>query len=115
MEIAADQLRLFIERVERLTEEKQALANDIRDVFAEAKSSGFDTWAMREVIKLRKLETHVRQEREALLDCYRDAVGLTPIETAIRNLAAAGASIQFGDGETIEFGDARSEEKQAAA
>lgn len=104
MEIAADQLRLYIERIERLEEEKRALADDIKDVYAEAKSNGFDKWAMREVVKLRKLEPHVRQERDALLDCYRDAVGLTPIEAAIRDLAKGGVtSIQVGDDEPIRL------------
>lgn len=77
MNIAADQLRLFIERIERLNEEKKALFEDIRDVFAEAKAVGFDPKIMRMVIGLRKLETHTRQEQEALLECYKEAVGLS--------------------------------------
>ena len=83
MIVAADQLRLFIERIERLTEEKQGMADDIKDVFAEAKSDGYDVPTMRRVIALRKMETHARQEAEALLSTYCDALGMTPIEAAI--------------------------------
>jgi uncharacterized protein (UPF0335 family) len=74
--VAADQLRLFIERIERLEEEKKAMADDIRDVYAEAKANGYDTKTMRKVVALRKLETHVRQEADALLETYRAALGL---------------------------------------
>jgi uncharacterized protein (UPF0335 family) len=74
--VAADQLRLFIERIERLEEEKKAMADDIRDVYAEAKASGYDTKTMRAVVRLRKMETHARQEMDALLDTYRTALGL---------------------------------------
>ncbi len=74
--VAADQLRLFIERIERLEEEKKAIADDVRDVYAEAKANGYDTRTMRKVVALRKLETHVRQEADALLDTYRQALGL---------------------------------------
>ncbi len=74
--VAADQLRLFIERIERLEEEKKAIADDVRDVYAEAKANGYDTRTMRKVVALRKLETHVRQEADALLDTYRAALGL---------------------------------------
>ena len=74
--VAADQLRLFIERIERLEEEKKGMADDIRDVYAEAKSSGYDTKTMRKVVALRKMESHVRQEADALLETYRVALGL---------------------------------------
>lgn len=74
--IAADELRLLIERVERLEAEQKDLADDKRDVFAEAKARGFDTKTMRAVVKLRKMETHVRQEAEALLETYCAALGL---------------------------------------
>jgi uncharacterized protein (UPF0335 family) len=74
--VAADQLRLFIERIERLEEEKKAMADDIRDVYAEAKANGYDTKTMRKVVALRKMETHVRQEADALLETYRTALGL---------------------------------------
>ena len=74
--VAADQLRLFIERIERLEEEKKAMADDIRDVYAEAKANGYDTKTMRAIVRLRRLETHVRQEADALLETYRTALGL---------------------------------------
>jgi uncharacterized protein (UPF0335 family) len=74
--VAADQLRLFIERVERLEEEKKGISDDIKDVYAEAKANGYDTKTMRKVVALRRLETHVRQEADALLETYRAALGL---------------------------------------
>ncbi|HVM37447.1 MAG TPA: DUF2312 domain-containing protein [Sphingomicrobium sp.] len=74
--VAADQLRLFIERIERLEEEKKGIADDIRDVYSEAKSNGYDTKTMRQIVRLRRLETHVRQEADALLETYRSALGL---------------------------------------
>ncbi len=74
--VAADQLRLFIERVERLEEEKKGIADDIRDVYSEAKANGYDTKTMRAIVRLRRLETHVRQEADALLETYRNALGL---------------------------------------
>ena len=74
--IAADELRLLIERIERLEEEKKAIADDVRDVYAEAKARGYDPKTMRTVVRLRKMENHVRQEAEALLDTYKAALGL---------------------------------------
>ena len=73
--IAASQLKSFIERIERLEEEKAGIATDIREVYAEAKSSGFEPKVMRQVIKLRKMDRDDRQEQEALLDLYLSAVG----------------------------------------
>lgn len=73
---AAEQLRSFIERIERLEEEKSNIASDIKDVFSEAKGTGFDTKAMRAVIRLRKKEAHEREEEEQLLELYRQAVGV---------------------------------------
>lgn len=73
---AKDHLRAFIERIERLEEEKAALAEDIREVFAEAKGSGFDTKALRAIIRMRKLEDHERMEQEALLATYMHALGM---------------------------------------
>ena len=72
--IAAERLRSFIDRIERLEEEKAALAADIRAVFGEAKASGFDTKVMRQVLKLRKLDKADRQEQEHLLDLYMRAL-----------------------------------------
>ena len=74
--VAADQLRSFIERIERLDEEKAVLANDIKEVFAEAKMNGFDTPAMRQILKLRKMNNSDRQEREAILELYMAALGM---------------------------------------
>lgn len=74
--VATDQLRLFIERIERLEEEKKAIADDIRDVYSEAKANGYDTRTMRMIVRLRKMESHTRQEQDALLDTYRVALGL---------------------------------------
>ena len=74
--IAAEQLRLFIERIERLEEEKKGIADDIKDVYAEAKSTGYDTKTMRSIVRLRKMEKHARDEAEALLDTYKAALGL---------------------------------------
>lgn len=74
---AADKaLNLFIERIERLEEEKKGIADDIRDVYAEAKANGYDPRTMREVIKVRKLTPEVRQERAALLETYLAAFGI---------------------------------------
>ena len=74
--IARDQLRSIIERIERLEEEKQAIADDIKDVYAEAKGNGFDTKIIRTVIRIRKQDTAERQEQEALLDVYLAALGM---------------------------------------
>ncbi len=74
--VSGDQLRSIIERVEKLEEEKAALAADIREIFAEAKGNGFDTKAIRQVIKLRKMEASERQEQEAVLDTYLHALGM---------------------------------------
>lgn len=74
--IVGDHLRSYIERIERLEEEKAALASDIRDVFAEAKGNGFDAKIMRQVIKLRKLEPQDRDEQETLLEIYLRALNM---------------------------------------
>lgn len=74
--IAGDQLRAYIERIERLEEEKAALAADVREVFAEAKGNGFDVKIMRQVLRLRKMDGDDRAEEEALLDIYKRAIGM---------------------------------------
>ena len=76
--VAADQLRLFIERIERLEEEKKALSDDIKDVYAEAKANGYDTKVLRTVVRLRKQDRAEREEHEALLDLYLHALGMAP-------------------------------------
>ena len=74
--VAADELRLLIERIERLEEEKKGISDDIRDVYSEAKARGYDAKIMRQIIKLRAMETHERQEWEAVLDTYTSALGM---------------------------------------
>lgn len=74
--IQAEQLRLLIERIERLEEEKKATADDIKDVYGEAKAVGYDPKIMRQVVRLRKMERNAREEAEALLDTYKVALGL---------------------------------------
>lgn len=74
--IAAGQLRAFIERVERLEEEKKTIADDIKDVYAEMKGTGFDTKAVRTLIALRRQDAAERAEREAILDTYKAALGM---------------------------------------
>jgi len=76
--IAREQLRALVERIERLEEEKKSIAEDIRDVYGEAKGNGYDVKVLREVIKLRKQESHERQEHEAVLDLYKHALGMIP-------------------------------------
>ena len=73
--IAAGQLRAFIERIERLEEEKKALSEDMKEIFAEAKGTGFDVKIMRQVIRIRKMEASDRQEQDALIQMYLDAIG----------------------------------------
>ena len=75
--VAGERLRSFIQRIERLEEEKKTISDDIREVFAEAKSSGFDPKIMRQVLKIRKMETAERQEMDALLETYLAALGMT--------------------------------------
>ena len=74
--IAAERLTSFIERIERLEEEKAALGADVREVYSEAKAAGFDAKVIRHVIRLRKMDREKRQEEEALLEVYKHAVGL---------------------------------------
>jgi uncharacterized protein (UPF0335 family) len=76
MSIAAEQLRLFLERIERLQEEKDEKSQGMKDVFSEAKSQGYDTKVMRDVLRLRRMEKNDRQEWEAILDTYKTALGL---------------------------------------
>ena len=74
--IAADRLKSFIERIERLEEEKAGIAGDIKEVYSEAKSSGFETKIMRQIVRLRKMEPQERNEQEQLLDVYKQAIGM---------------------------------------
>lgn len=74
--VARDQLRAFIERIERLEEEKKTIADDIKDVYAEAKGTGFDTKILKKVIALRKKDDQERMEEEAILETYLAALGM---------------------------------------
>lgn len=75
-DVAQDQLRSFVERIERLEEEKKGISDDIKDVYAEAKGNGFDTKVLRKVISLRKQDAQERQEQEAILDLYLEGLGM---------------------------------------
>jgi uncharacterized protein (UPF0335 family) len=76
--IAGERLKSFIERIERLEEERRALAGDIKEVYAEAKGSGFDTKIMRQLIRIRRLDQDDVDEQETLLDLYKRALGMVP-------------------------------------
>jgi len=75
-EATDDRLRLLIERIERLEEEKKGISDDIRDVYAEAKAVGYDTKIMRQIIRLRKMKPDERSEQETILDTYKSALGM---------------------------------------
>lgn len=74
--VGADRLRSFIERLERLEDEKQDVQDQIKDVYGEAKNEGFDIKIMRQVLRLRKMKTHDRTEQEELLELYKSALGM---------------------------------------
>jgi uncharacterized protein (UPF0335 family) len=73
---AKDHLKAFVERIEKLEEEKKAISDDIRDVYGEAKANGFDAKALRSVVKLRKLDADERKEQDAILETYLHALGM---------------------------------------
>ena len=75
-DVAQDQLRSFVERIERLEEEKKTISDDIKDVYAEAKGNGFDVKTLRQIVRLRKMDNADRQEQEAILDTYKAALGM---------------------------------------
>ena len=76
--IAQEQLKALVERIERLEEEKKAIADDIREVYSEAKGNGFDTKILRQVVRLRRLDLTERQEQDAVRDLYLHALGMLP-------------------------------------
>ncbi len=76
--VAREQLKSVVERIERLEEEKKAIADDIRDIYAEAKANGFDTKVLRQVVSLRKKDLAERQEQDAIRDLYLQALGMLP-------------------------------------
>ena len=85
--VSGEHLRSYIERIERLEEEKAALAIDVREVFAEAKANGFDTKTMRQVIKLRKMDSNERDEREHMLELYQRVLGMLPDDGSMEEAA----------------------------
>ena len=85
--VAVERLKSFIERIERLEEEKRALSGDIREVYGEAKGTGFEPKIMRQIIKIRKMDKEEVDEAESLLDLYKRALGMMP-EAAIETQAA---------------------------
>ena len=87
--VSSAQLKSFIERIERLEEEKAAVAEQIREVFGEAKGMGFDVKIIRQVVKIRKMETQERLEQEELLDLYLSALGMGTTPPSEAELAAA--------------------------
>lgn len=103
--VAGDQLKQYIERIERLEEEKAGTAADIRDVFAEAKGNGFDVKVMREVIKLRKLNRDEMDEKEFLLDAYKAALGMIPSFENSPVSSASTAPATFGTKVDVEEDD----------
>jgi len=85
--VAADQLRMFIERIERLEDEKRGIADDVKEVYAEAKANGYDTKTMRKIVALRRMEKHARDEADALLHTYREALGMGQLELSFGQAA----------------------------
>jgi uncharacterized protein (UPF0335 family) len=75
--VAQDQIRAFIERIERMEEEKKAIADDIKEIYAEAKGNGFDTKVLRQIVRIRKQDHAERMEQEALLELYMAALGMS--------------------------------------
>jgi uncharacterized protein (UPF0335 family) len=76
-QVAADQLKAIIERIERQEEEKKTISDDIRDIYAEAKGNGYDVKALRTIVRLRKQDENERQEQESILDLYKSALGMS--------------------------------------
>ncbi len=75
-EVSGQRLKSFIQRIEKLEEDKASVLEDIRDVYAEAKSTGFDAKIIRQIVRLRKMESEKRREQEELLDLYKSAIGM---------------------------------------
>jgi len=97
--IAGDALKAYIERIERLEEEKTAIAADIREVYAEAKGNGFDPKIMRQVYRMRKMDSADREEQEYLIEIYKRALGM---ESALDGEAAGAGASAGGAAETEE-------------
>jgi uncharacterized protein (UPF0335 family) len=86
--VAQDQLRAFVERIERMEEEKKAIADDLKEIYAEAKGNGFDTKVLRQVIRIRKQDRNERLEQEAILELYMSALGMSFAPTEAEQEAA---------------------------
>ena len=86
--VAQDQLRAFVERIERMEEEKKAIADDLKEIYAEAKGNGFDTKVLRQVIRIRKQDRNERLEQEAILELYMSALGMSFAPTDAEQEAA---------------------------
>lgn len=80
MSIPNDQLKAFIERIERMEGEKADIASDIKEIYSEAKGNGFDTKVIREIVRIRKQDVNERKEHEAILELYMSSLGMTPLE-----------------------------------
>lgn len=91
---STDQLREIVKRIERLEDEKQILSGDIREVYKEAKSDGFDARALRSIIRMRRQDDETRLEQESILDTYLAALGMLPIERAIEDAKAAEGAVE---------------------
>lgn len=85
---SANQLRLFVEKIERLEEEKNEIQENIREVFSEAKATGFDVKVMKQLVKIRKMKKEELAEQEELLDLYRHALGMLPSSSDVKDIAA---------------------------
>lgn len=109
---AKKQLNAFIERIERLEEEKKAIADDIKEVYGEAKACGFDTKALRAVIRSRKQEPAERQEFEALVNLYRETTGMTPLFEAVQDQHQTAHIHKLGERRARRSGQQRSSAEQ---
>lgn len=90
--IAAAHLKSFVDRIERLEEEKKAIADDIKDVFAEAKANGFDTKALRAILKMRREDDDARRELQAIVDLYMEVLGMVPFDQTPLGAGLAGGA-----------------------
>jgi len=112
--IEGDRLRGLVERIERLDEERAALAGDIKDIYAEAKSAGFDVKVLRRLVALRRLDAAEVEEQEALLDVYRRALGMLA-ETPLGEAAIASVTLSSGSKSVTLTGDPAKVMKKTAA
>jgi uncharacterized protein (UPF0335 family) len=115
--IAGDRLKAFIERIERMEEERRSLAGDLKEVYAEAKGSGFDTKIMRQIVRLRRMDQDDLDEQETLLDVYKRALGMLPSEERepdAETFVRAGMSGALSPEAAQDIADAHNTKKAAA-